>query len=348
MTTLYQKDNQGKLRQWSIWSNGNTIIVEHGLVQGAKQQVKEVIIAGLGGRTIDQQIESRINSRINKQIDKGYRYTIQEANEFAHANALNLYKPMLAQQFDKQKKVNTDGAVLQRKLDGNRMLVTKQNGNITCYTRNGKPIETLDHIIDQMDWLDEGQTVDGEVYNHGMALKDINSRMRRKQAATKELNYHIYDIVDDKPFKQRFKIDLGNLITNSNIIIEPFWRIEDIQIDTLFTMVRKEGYEGLMMRLDDQGYQAGKRSKGLLKIKHRYDAEYLVIDIEVGKNGAGILVMQLPNGQTVKGVAPGTFEQKLHVAAHPEQYVGLLCTCSFAYLTEYGIPFHLTCDRWRD
>jgi len=271
---------------------------------------------------------------------------VDEALKFANKNELNMYRPMLAQQFNKQKLINTSGAILQRKLDGNRMLVTRNNGVILAYTRNGKVIETLDHIVEQMDWLKEGQTVDGEVYKHGMPLKDIRGGVAKKQASTLELNYHIYDVVDDKSFKDRFT-DM-RLNSNSNIVVEPWWAVvSENNTKQLFNTVRKQGYEGLMMRLDDTGYQPGKRSKSLLKIKFRYDAEYEVIDIVPGKNGQAILIMRLPNDLTVKGVAPGTKKEKEFVMNNADHYIGKLCTCSFAYLTDFGIPFHLTCDNWR-
>jgi len=346
MTTLYQIDNKKALRTWTIWSEDFTIIIEHGIHRGKQQRVEEPIMRGLGSRTIDEQIESRMNSRISKQLAKGYKRTVREAELSIGQNELNLFKPMLAQQFNKQKSVDTEGAVLQRKLDGNRMLVTMQNGVVSAYTRNGKLIKTLDHILEQIDWLTEGQTIDGEVYKHGMALKDIRGAVAKKQANTAKLDYHIYDCINDESFKERFTFI--DKTYSDNIIVEPYWDVQgEEHTAALFNRVRQDGYEGLMMRLDGYGYQAGKRAKGLLKIKYRYDAEYEVIDIEIAKNGAGILVMRLPNGKTVKGTAPGTAVEKLLVANQPDNYIGKLCTCSFAYLTEFGIPFHLTCDNWR-
>jgi len=346
MKTLYQIDNKKQLRVWSIYNDEYTIIIKHGLVQGAMQTVEEPILIGKGSRTVQQQIESRMNSRISKQKAKGYRGTILEAKAFAGKNELNTFKPMLAQQFNKQKSVDTTGAVLQRKLDGNRMLVTRTNGDIIAYTRNGKVIRTLGHILDQMEWLEEGQTVDGEVYKHGMALKDIRGGVAKKQASTLELNYHIYDVVEPRSFKDRFVINAPN--DTSNLVVEPWWAVVSKgSTKQLFDTVRKQGYEGLMMRLDEYGYQPGKRSKSLLKIKYRYDAEYEVIDIIPGKNNQAILIMRLPNGETVKGVTPGTKKEKEFVMDNADHYIGKLCTCSFAYLTEFGIPFHLTCDNWR-
>lgn len=349
---LYQIDNNKKLRTWEITVIGYTICIEYGLKDGAKVESTESIMRGLGGRSIDDQIQSRVNSRINKQMLKGYRKTITEAEMYQGQNEMNLFKPMKAQQFNKQSRVNTVGAVLQRKLDGNRLLITKQLGNIIAYTRGGKPVETLDHIIEQMDWIEEGQTVDGEVYKHGMALKDIRGAVAKKQRSTAELDYHIYDVISDRPFKERFEAVISytqvEAESRPNLVIEPYWYYDSkTETEKLFDAVRQQGYEGLMMRLDGYGYGVDKRSKGLLKIKYRYDAEYEVIDVEVAKNGTGILVMRLPNGGTVKGVAPGNRAAKLGVADFPENYIGRQCTCSFAYLTEFGIPFHLTCDSWR-
>lgn len=350
--TLYKKTATGAIQIWRIGVllDRHALQINYGQLNGKLQEQIEVVSINKSGRSISEQIKSRALSRISKQRAKGYRNTIEEANKYENQNELNLFKPMLAQQFNKQKSVNTDGAILQRKLDGNRMLVTKQNGKLLAYTRNGKPIETLDHIMEQMDWLKENQTVDGEVYVHGMDLKDINSRIKRRQEGTLDLNYHIYDYIEGRSFKDRFNDD--HFVPSSkhlNIYMEPYWyyKSEDLT-KQLFNRVRQQGYEGLMMRLDNQGYQPGKRSKGLLKIKFRYDAEYPVIDIERSDKGTVVLTMRLPNGKTVNGVAPGTVGEKSHVLDNPDFYIGKLCTCSFAYLTEYGIPFHLTCDSWRD
>ena len=342
---LYQVDNKGQVRGWLIYNIDNTIYIEHGLEDGAKQTTTETITEGKAGRTIQQQIESRINSRINKQVAKGYCYTIDSAHANKGQNELNLYKPMLAQQFNKVKNINTDGAVLQRKLDGNRMLVTNNSGELIAYSRNGKRIYTVDHILEQLDWLPEGRTIDGEIYVHGMALKDINSKLRRMQSGTTELNYHIYDVVTDVPFLDRFKLVENK--SSTNIKIEPYWNIDKTNVNLLFQQVRDNGYEGLIMRLDDYGYEPGKRSKSLLKIKERYDTEYKVIDIERSKDNHGIFIFRLPSGDTFKCVAPGNHAARLDVANNPDNYIGRIVTVSYAYMTDYGKPFHPVCENYR-
>jgi len=353
---LYRLDAKKVMRIWKIKVIGERLIIEYGAMFGKLSKVIEQVPKGLAGRSISCQVRSRMNSRINKQLAKGYFISTEEATKNFGKNELKSYKPMLAQQFNKQTIVDTTGALLQMKLDGNRMLVTKQDGVITAYTRNGKPVTTLDHITERLGWIREGQTVDGEVYVHGMPLKDINSRIRRKQEGTTDLQYHIYDTVSDKPFVERF-LNLPNSDvfatssepTNHTVQLVKTYAVDsEADTEALFLNARRKGYEGLIMRLDGYGYEVGKRSKGLLKIKHRYDAEYKVIGVEVGRGGIGILVLELPNGKVVKGVAPGSKPSKIAVATNPDFYIGKLCTCSFAYLTDYGIPFHLTCDAWRD
>lgn len=358
METLYQVDNKKDLRQWSItdrWSERRqcwVIIIRHGLVTGKKVEQHEDIFHGKGGRDLLEQVQSRINSRVNNQLAKGYRYDIEEAIKNVSKNAFGFVKPMLAQPITKQKSVDTKGAVLQRKLDGNRMLVTKQEGKLIAYSRNGKMVSNMEHILEQLGWIEEGQTVDGEVYRHGMQVTDIRGSIAKKQADTKTLKYHIYDIIEDRSFKERFSIanyTQEEMEYMPNVVFEPWWAVTTAEAtQELFNTVRGQGYEGLIMRLDGYGYEVGKRSKCLLKIKERYDAEYEVIDVEVAKDGTGVLVMRLPNGGVVKGVAPGTRGDKRHVADIPELYVGRQCTCSYAFITAAGVPFHLTCDSWRD
>ena len=344
---LYQIDNKSKVRSWEISTIDNIITISHGLLNGAKQIDEEHITEGKAGRTLEQQIISRVNSRINKQLAKGYHYTIEDAEKNKGKNELQFYKPMLAQQFDKVKNINTEGAVLQHKLDGNRMLVTRTEGKLMAYTRNGKPVETLHHILDELEWLEEGQTLDGEVYTHGVPLKDINSWMRRYQDNTYNLKYHIYDVLEDKTFTDRFD-PLLRLDTMDNVIIEPYYHYDQATMYDFLTKVRLDGYEGLMLRLDGYGYEPGKRSKSLLKIKKRQDAEAVVVDIEKDKAGLGVLTLRMQNGKTFKCVAPGDQVSKRLVATLPDNYIGKQVTFSYAYITDYGIPFHPVSERWRD
>ena len=348
MITLYKIDNLGALRVWSIAVNYNeVIIIKTGVYGGNYITHNEHITQGLAGRTVDEQIQSRVNSRINKQRDKGYHDTRELARSNVNKNGMDTYAPMLAQRFDKinPKKIKVEGALVQMKLDGNRMLVTRSDGDLIAYTRNGKSIDTLGHITDELEFLEEGQTIDGEVYIHGMALKDIGSRMRKYQSGTTDLRYHAYDLVMDDSYSVRHAA-LSAMPFRESVILEPAWTYNPDTLKAELDNARGRGYEGLMVRLDHAGYAPGKRDKSLLKVKFRHDAEFPIIDVVKDKVGKGKLVFRLPNGDTFTTVAPGTAQEKRDVVANPEAYVGRSATVSFAYYTDFGIPFHAVCERY--
>lgn len=349
MTTLYKIDNTGAMRMWTIDNTGNCIYISYGLEHGAQIHQEEWIEEGLAGRSLIEQVESRVNSRINRQIDKGYHFNPEDAITNKGKNGISFHAPMLAQRYDRVnlKTLNLDGAMLQRKLDGNRMLVTREDGKLKAYTRNGKIISTMEHILSDLSFLEEGQTIDGEVYLHGMELKDIGSLMRRKQGKTKTLRYHVYDLIEDITYRERYQMLLDAPLGDS-IVVEEAWDHHPSKQDSYFRMVREAGYEGLMLRLNTTGYEAGKRSKSLLKIKYRYDDEFLVIGVELSKEGLGKLVMELPDGKTFTSNAPGNHNQKRHVADNPEEYIGRQATVSYSYLTAFGIPFHATVDKYKN
>lgn len=346
---LYKLDANKSLQEWSIMADFTfgLLTIQYGKCGGKMQTQSEHVELNQSGRNIRDQVQLRYNSRVAKQFAKGYRMTKEEAIQFANLNELNFKKPMLAKQLDKVKHPDLTGAVLQRKLDGNRLLITKQNGVLHAYSRNGKIIETLDHILDDIpDSLPEGTTLDGEVYVHGMALKDINSRIKKLQPETAELNYHIYDVISSDSFVPRYR-RLFNYDYGNSIIIEPYWDANE-DVSLLFKTAREQGYEGLMLRLDNCGYEVGKRSSNLLKIKERHDAEYPVVGIEVAKNETAVLVLALNEETTFKCVAPGTIYEKQQIASNPQDYIGLFVTVSYAYLTDYGVPFHPVAERFRD
>lgn len=346
MRILYKVDNLDNVRTWEISVKDNTIYISYGIEHGAKITQAERILEGKGGRSLLQQIESRITSRINKQLDRGYYRDRQEALDNKGKNGMDTLAPMLAQKFMPDKVHDFKRARLQRKLDGNRLLVTKKDGELVAYSRNGKRIDTVYHILSALPEIAEGQTLDGELYIHGMALKDINSRIRRTQDGTTDLVYHIYDQIKDTDFVDRYEELKRMDFSSPHINLIQTWPYTTSTLDKDLIFARQEGYEGLMIRLDGYGYESGKRSRSLLKVKVREDAEWKVHDIRLTKEGLAKFVFLLDNGKTFTATAPGTKAEKLDAALYPEEYMGRKVTVSFAYYTAFGIPFHAVCERY--
>lgn len=346
MTTLYIRDNKGALRQWSVFTEGNGLIIEHGLVDGAKQSKFEFIEGGKVTRTLEQQIELQKQSRINKMLDKGYVEDIDEAMSQQPRNRLGFLKPMLAQCVG-QVNVDYSNAFIQRKYDGNRCMITHTGDQVVAYSRNGKLINTIPHILEGIELL-PGDTIDGEVYCHGETLQTIVSWVKRLQEGSQYLKFMAYDYVSDRPFVERLALlhDVPHL--PSVCEIAPTYPIKvPADVVDYFKQFRQEEYEGAMIRWGNAPYEDGKRSKSLLKMKEWLDAEFPVIKITASKDGWAVLTCQMPSGKTFDVSAPGTMYERTYILENAQQFLSKRVTVNYAYITADGIPFHPVATHWR-
>lgn len=350
--TLYKKHQTG-LGEWKIWSEGDVIHIGHSTsIGGSMVRHQEKVETNQSGRTLEQQVQLRIKSRISRMLDKGYKGSINEA-AISQANQMGLDRPMLAQQIAKTKNLNTKGAVLQKKLDGHRCLITRQDGEVIAYTRQGKPIPTITHITDYLQrTLPEGVTLDGELYSHGVKLQTIGSWIKRLQPATASLTFAVYDLMSQDRYVDRHK-ELSEIISSigeqRSIVPLPYRPYEsDEETHRWFKEVRLAGFEGLMMRLDNQGYECGIRSNGLLKIKEFDQQEFPVVGFKASGPGWAICVCQAPNGKLFDCSAPGDLAEKFEVMKNQAKYLGHYLTIDFAHWTDDGLPFQPTALRWRD
>lgn len=345
--TLYAKDNDGRIREWSIGFENDEIVITHGLKGGAQQLQYEDVPEGKAGRSRLEQIQSRMDSRINQKLDAGYVEDINQAKTERRTNAIGLLKPMLAQPLSNIKNADYSKCFVQYKYDGNRCLITNQGGKLIAYSRNGKPMENLEHILKDIN-ISEGMTIDGELYCHGVPLQTIVSWVKRKQADTKKIRYHIYDIMEEKPYEERFRL-LKEIGFRGASKIVPTYIAHDFEYtQKVFHIARQEGYEGAIIRLNDAGYEDGKRSKSLIKVKAWIDDEFAVTDIIESRDGWAILECSLPNGKSFRVSAPGTIEDKRYVLENKDFYIFRTVRVEYAQLTKDGVPFHPVAINWRD
>lgn len=348
-TVLYMKDNTGAMRLWGISSEDDVIVIRHGQVDGSMQYKTEYVVEGKATRSRDEQIMSRMASRIKSQQDKGYITNYFTAEKREHSvNAMGLRKPMLAHKIKDAKNIDYTDAIVQPKFDGNRCLIYCENGINRAYSRNGKPVEAIQHILDDLEPLGD-LVLDGELYCHGQSLQTIVSWIKRKQENTLKIKYHLYDIVaPDLPYKRRSDLIRGLPIGSS---IEPVYGSPATSYgDVLraFREYREQGYEGAILRWGQTGYEDGKRSKSLLKVKEWESEEFLVLDVIPSSDGWGILECSLPHYESFNVSAPGTIEQKTEILVNKDHYVGRMVTVEFANYTKDGVPFHPIAIAFRD
>lgn len=342
--TFYRKSSFG-VSTWTTWHEGITIYYASAVQEGGSERINlEQVTINKSGRTIEEQIELQMRSRLSRMLDKGYKPTRDEALAGA-TNQLGLVNPMLAHPIDKVNVGPFERAHVQIKYDGHRCLLTRHEGKLFPYTRKGKPINTIGHVLKVLEpVIPEGVTLDGELYIHGLPLQTISSIIKRDQVACKDLCYHVYDIVESQVFSERWKY-ARSLI---DPVATPFVHCAPTDVVTSlagvyehFRKSRADKHEGSMLRLDLRGYEDGKRSDQLLKVKEREDEDFEVVDVKPGKYDIGILVLRLNDrNATFDCTAPGSVIEKQAILANKQLYIGRKVTVAFAHKTNDGVPFH--------
>lgn len=355
MISLFRR-NANSMGTWRIWNEGAVIHIAHATVEGgAEVHHTETVDGGKQGRSLLEQVRSRIDSRVSRMRDRGYQSSRDLASVASHTNQLGFARPMLAHPIGRVASFDATGAVQQKKLNGHRCLITRQEGEIHAYSRQGKPITAIKHILEAMGpHVPEGVTIDGELYTHGEKLQTLASWIKREQANTYHLNFVAYDIMSNDRYVDRHA-ELSDLCKGlkttapGQIMVLPYDTYTGMEnLIATRDRVIKLGFEGMMLRLDRRGYEEGKRSSSLLKVKKFEDAEYKVLDVVPSAEGWGICVCEVSPGKTFKTSAPGNKKEKEDVLLNKHLYIGRMLTVEYAELTDDGIPFHCSATGWRE
>jgi DNA ligase-1 len=363
--TLYINHSSGQTGSWAIevvdLGDGTAEIVTTATkVLGGKSVVsREVVSEGKNiGRANEttplEQAVSQARSKANKKRDKGYTETIPEAGTKA-TNSLGLVKPMLAKEF---KAVEAFPVLAQPKLDGNRCLAARVDGEIKMWSRGGKPIN-LPHVAKALDAvLPEGLIVDGELYCHGETLQTITSWIKKLRPESDRVRYHIYDaVMDEACFSERIG-RLEDLIEENESLCVVTTRsiLDDGALQTQHREWLEEGFEGTMVRAHGIGYEVGKRAKQLQKLKDFQDAEFEIVDVEQGKPRitdeatyeVAVYRCVTADGKTFTVTAPGDMHAKHRAWEERDSAIGRQLTVKYFNYTPDGVPYLPVALRIRD
>lgn len=347
---LYKK-HKHTVGTWEIWSESNMIHMKAKTSEHHTPIVHtELVEKGKAGRNLDQQVKLRVEARIRGKLDSGYVLDREDTKKEL-TNQLGLFQPMLAVPYQNIRGFNEQkGYYYQNKLNGHRCLITRIGDSYYAYSRRGKEITTIDHIIKHLDFP-EGMTLDGELYIHGVPLQTIASWAKRKQPDTVKLHFVVYDcIMPEISFKNRYEA-LKSLNFKGNTILLEARELNSTEssIVDLLNVSKANGYEGLILRDPNITYEIGRRSKGLLKVKSCFDNEYKIVDIVKAERADwGVLICKLPNGKCFRVSAPGTNFNKQRILHEKEKYIGKMVTVEYAELTNDGVPFHGVALQIRD
>lgn len=356
------KNNANKVSYWEISvTDANELKVTHAKTLDGKATTRLIPVKGKNiGRanetTPTEQAHKELESRVSKQLDKGYVRDIEDANAPA-VNSLGFQKPVLAVVYSKVNpdSIDWDNAYAQRKFNGHRCMY--KDGQL--YSRGGKAIN-LPHILKAIE--DLGMTdlhLDGELYVHGTPLQAIGSLIKRPREESELIEYCVYDVVDtEKSFRERF-IQCENLSGNQVIRIVTTLKVTaHDKLKELHDEWVAEGYEGAMLRHGTIGYQTGKRSSSILKLKdyiategvvtgYRAGTPYIAEDGEIFQ--CAVWVVKNPYGKGyVDMVRTGSKELRHEEYLTAASFVGKTLTFKFFELSEDNIPQQAVGLEWRD
>lgn len=161
------------------------------------------------------------------------------------------------------------------------------------------------------------------------------------------LQFHIYDVVSDASFSERYSLLDGRNTMHPTIKIVPTDGVSQFEdLMELHQCYRAAGYEGSMLRHGNDPYQTGKRSSGLLKVKEFHDAEFVITGVRQGKpyiTARGTFEVPVwecaaANGKTFTVTAQGDMYEKHVQWVSRDELIGKLLTVKYHYLSKDGIP----------
>ena len=339
LPTLHKLDSRGKIRVWSIVTEGDTYSVSHGAFGGAQQTTLVTCEPKNIGRSNETTGESQAISEAqglwNKQKDrKGYTVEIPTTQP-------NL--PMLAHKYKDHKHKITLPACCSVKVDGLRLILSVQDGKVTTTSRTGTTFTGLDHITREYADFDD-VVLDGELYSRTLTFEQISSVVRKgdvNDPRMKSIFFYAFDIINDDTYHQRV-IYLDTLVSGLRKTEVVPWYLVDShkEIEAKHRDFLTDGWEGTMIRNIDSLYQKNKRSYDLLKYKNFMDEEFGVVGYRCGKGkfeNVPIFVLHCPGGD-FEAVPKGDQGLREDYLRNAESYIGQKATIRFFEYTADGIP----------
>ena len=273
--------------------------------------------------------ESRTN------VKTGYEKALKRAqtmwnNEHTKCNQV---LPMLANKWGDRQKYISQPFYVQPKLDGVRLLVSKDGG----ISRTGKVVPGTE-ILGK--GLKEGQYVDGEAFDPNLNFEELTSTFKTDPL---KLKFHVFDFFDLKKLDMTFEERWEKVKSLKNSHYE--------YVETTLVMLRdhvqmmhekhvKEGHEGTMIRDKDSVYEVGQRSYYLLKFMDFLTEEYPIVDVKEGtgrEKGTAIWVCKVGE-QHFSARPEGTLEVRRKFLEEKDKYIGKQLTVRFQNLTALGVP----------
>lgn len=380
LPTLYKRNSNGSVNQWTVAVDGNTISTTYGQVGGAMQTTHDVITEGKNlGRsnatTPEQQAQLEAAAQHEKKRKAGYVADLATAqaggtDDIIEGGVL----PMLAKVYEDRADKVTFPVAVQPKLDGHRCIaVIEASGafepspsrlsyqvdvSVSLWSRTRKAIKSMPHIVAELravfaerlrtgEISDGTYVTDGELYSHSHRdrFEQLTSLIRpdEPRPGHEVVEYHVYDIVSQQPFLERFRTLEHTFDTTKHIrLVETHIAGNVDQLMSHYDYFRKAGYEGAMARQLHLPYEH-KHSDQLLKLKDFVDSEFKIVGVEEGRGKlrghVGAFICEVPVGDTMTTCAvklAGDTSVLAQAWQQPDRWIGKMLTVKYQGRTATG------------
>jgi DNA ligase-1 len=345
------------------------------------RNMMEYLISNNSGK--DQDI-ANIQSFISQQPIEQQQYIIEIAtkdlklgidstiNEVYGDDFIPTFDIMLAKKYFDHKDKVTGEFILTTKLDGVRCVAIKDSGEISILSKQGKKIEGLVDVIEEIKLLPDG------VYDGELLLRNddnLNSadlyratvKVVRKDGIKKNVEYLLFDTIPVEDFKKGIsnipcyerKMNLFILLSENNFTWlkeVPALYIGDDK-DVILKILDQEianDKEGIMLNIARAPYEC-KRSDKILKIKKFHVADLLVTSViegtgkNIGKLGAVTVKFIHEDKEWECNCGSGfSDDERINYWRNPDLILGKICTIGyFEISSNQGGGFGLRFPTWK-
>ncbi len=281
---------------------------------------------------------------VTKKLKVGI--TSKTINKIYGEGTIPSFDVMLAESYAKKEKKVKGKFYITLKLDGNRCVAVKENGNVKFFSRKGQEVEGLTELAAQFKDLPDNFVFDGELL---LVNKDdlpsdelfrATQTVVRKDGEKKDLEFYMFDALPLAEFKKgkskktyeqrRNNLDtvFKTLVADSplvHILNTLYEGTDKYMISVLMRWAEGKGFEGLMINTAEGLYES-KRTDSLLKVKNMKSADLLVMSAEQAIDGQFEGLLSRVNVEykgNLVGVGSGfTLEQRRHFIENPDEIVG--------------------------
>ena len=243
--------------------------------------------------------------------------------------------PMLANKWEDRQKYISEPFYVQPKLDGVRLLVSKDGG----ISRTGKIIPGTE-ILGK--GLEPGQYVDGEAFDPNLNFEELTSTFKTDPL---KLKFHVLDFFDLKKlqmtFEQRWEYVKESIYNPHYEYVKTTLVKSKKDLPKVHKKHVEEGHEGTMIRDRFSVYEVGQRSNYLLKHKDFQTEEYEITGAKTGHGrdaDAVVWVCKTQDGQQFNVRPESTIIQREEDYKNHKKYIGKMLTVRFQNLTALGVP----------